>query len=320
MRSSFPVAAPEAVGLDPARLHAAHRRIARDLPHVTSLLVARRGHLAFERYYGIEAGEPQDTQSVAKSLVSLLTGIALARGFLEGPEQPVLPLLGEAAAQDPRWSRVTLRHLLTMTSGLPSELTDSAYDDAWMASPDPVRFALAQPLVCEPGMTFHYSNAGVHVLGAALAGAVGRDLAQFAQEALLTPLGIPVPEWPRDPRGRPLASGGLRLTPRALLLLGQLVLQRGRWEGQPLVPRSWVEEATRPHVRGYEWMEGIPDYGLLWWVTREGGAEAWYATGYGGQYLAVFPDLDLVAVMTGKVENHPSHRHIIAREVRGAAR
>ncbi|EYB68260.1 beta-lactamase [Deinococcus phoenicis] len=320
MVHDLPTAPPEAVGLDPARLHAACLHVARDLPQVTSLLVARRGHLAFERYFGIEATEPQDTQSVTKSALSLLTGIALDRGLLPGPDQPVLPLLPGLtdSVKDTRWPHVTLRHLLTMTSGLPSELTDPAYDDAWFTSSDPVRFALAQALVSPPGTAFHYSNAGAHVLGAVLAHAARQDLAAFAQEALWTPLGITAPPWPRDPQGRPFASGGLRLTPRQMLRLGQLVLQRGEWAGQRVVSPAWVEEATRPHVPGYEWMEGLPGYGLLWWVTREGNTEGWYATGYGGQYVAVFPELDLVAVMTGKVENHPSHRHVIAREVRGA--
>ncbi|MEW6422823.1 MAG: serine hydrolase domain-containing protein [Deinococcota bacterium] len=123
----------------------------------------------------------------------LLVGIALDRGLLTSLDQPVLPLLPSAG--DPperRWHQVTLRHLLTMTAGLPSELTDPAYDDAWVKSADPVHFALAQPLVAAPGTTFHSSNAGAHVLGAALAGAAGQDLVAFAQEAL----------WGSHPTGR----------------------------------------------------------------------------------------------------------------------
>ncbi|GAA3836089.1 serine hydrolase [Deinococcus aetherius] len=320
--SDLPTTRPEDAGLDPNRLDALHARIERALPHVTSLLVARHGHLAFERYFGIYPTSPQDTQSVTKSLVSLLVGVALDRGLLAGLDQPVLPLLGSDAdaLTDARWRDVTVRHLLTMTSGLPSELTDAAYDEAWMASEDPVRFALARPLVADPGTAFHYSNAGVHLLGAVLAQAAGQNLADFAQEALFTPLGIAPPPWPRDPLGRPLACGSAHLTPREMLRLGGLVLGRGRWEGRQLVPPGWVEEATRVHVQGYGWMEGLPGYGLLWWVTREGGTEGWYATGYGGQYVAVFPALELVAVMTGRVEDHPNHRHVIAEGVLGAVR
>ncbi|WP_034388893.1 serine hydrolase [Deinococcus sp. YIM 77859] len=318
MSGDFPATSPEAVGLDGDQLLAADERIRRELPHVTSLLVARRGRLAFERYYGPGAARRQDTQSVTKSVLALLTGIALERGLLAGLDQPVLP--PGTAVRDLRWHEVTLRQLLTMTAGLPSELTDPAYDEAWMASADPVRFALEQVLVDGPGRAFRYSNAGAHVLGAVLARAAGQDLAAFAQAVLFGPLGLAPPAWARDPQGRPFGNGGLHLTPRELLCLGQLVLGRGEWRGQRLLPEGWVEEATRAHVEGYAWMEGLPGYGFLWWTAREGDTEGWYATGYGGQYVAVFPELDLVAVMTGRVEPHPSHRHIIAGDVREAAR
>ncbi len=307
-------------GLNPAPLLAAHQRILRDLPDVTSLLVARAGRLAFEAYFQGGPEDARDVQSVTKSVLSLLVGAALGQGHLQGLDQPVLSLLPELAAHvvDDRWTRVTVRHLLTMTSGLPSELTDEAYDEAYMAAPDPVRFAVGQRLAGEPGADFRYSNAGAHLLGAALARVVGQDLAEYAQANLFTPLGVPHAHWTRDPQGRPMADGGLRLRSRDVLRVGQLVLQRGGWAGQRLVPAGWIADATRPHVPGYVWMEGLPDYGLLWWVTAEGGAPVWYATGFGGQYLAVFPELDAVAVMTGVVGVHPSHRFILPEFVRAA--
>ncbi|MDB5046431.1 MAG: beta-lactamase, partial [Deinococcus sp.] len=239
--------------------------MALSFPDVTSLVVARHGQLAFERYFEGQAADRRDTQSVTKSVVSLLTGIALQRGLLSSLEQPVLPLLSSSPAtlQDSRWAQVRVRHLLTMTCGLPSEITDASYDDAWFTSQDPVRFALEYPLLDAPGTTFRYSNAGVHVLGAALAEAVGQPLAAFAQDVLLGPLGVVAPEWPADPCGRPFASGSLHLTSREMLRFGQLTLQRGSWNGTELVPTGWVELATRPQLKGFEWMEGIPDYGLL---------------------------------------------------------
>lgn len=317
MSPDLPPATPEAAGLRPEVLETLERQITAELPDVTSLLVARHGLLGFERYFAGDASERRDTQSVTKSVVSLLVGIALEGGLFSSLDQPLPSLLPEEsdAVTDPRWHRVTLRHLLTMTCGLPSELTDAAYDDAWFTGADPVRFSLAHPLLDEPGTTFRYSNAGAHLLGAALARAAGQPLAEYAGQVLFSPLGIAAPPWPADPQGRPFASGSLHLTSRELLRFGQLVLQRGEWEGRPLVPRRWLGEATRPHVRGYAWMEGIPDYGFLWWHAREGGLEGWYATGYGGQYVAVFPMLALVVVMTGRVADHPSHRFLIPRIV-----
>lgn len=318
MFSSPSVTAPETLGLNGRVLAAFERRIALAFPDVTSLLVARHGQLAFERYFDGKAADPRDCQSVTKSILSFLTGTALQRGLLSSLEQPVLPLLSRipAAIQDSRWAEVQVRHLLTMTCGLPSEIMNASYDDAWFTSQNPVRFALEYPLLDAPGTTFRYSNAGVHVLGAALAEAAGQPLAAFAQEALLGPLGIVAPEWPADPCGRPFASGSLHLTSREMLRFGQLTLQRGWWNGTELVPAGWVEQVTRPQLKGFEWMEGLPDYGLLWWVTHESGTAGWYATGYGGQYVAVFPGHDLVIVMTGRVSDHPPHRQLIPELLR----
>ncbi|ADV68376.1 serine hydrolase domain-containing protein [Deinococcus maricopensis] len=309
----LPVVPPHTVGLDPQRLEQAERHLTAQRPHATSLLVARHGQLAFERYFGIQAHEAQDTQSITKSLVSLLTGVVVRRGLLH-LDQPILQDWPDAqrTLTDPRWHAVTVRHLLTMTSGLPSEITNPAYDDAWFLNADPVHFTLTQTLRTEPGTEFHYSNAGVHLLGTLLARVTGQPLERVLQDTLLSPLGIPARPWPRDPQGRVWASGMLHLTPRELLRLGQLVLQEGQWQGHTLVPARWIKHMTRPWVEGYAFMEGLPRYGWLWWLPGPPEPPGLYATGYGGQYLAVFPDLELVVVMTGRVEPHPSHRHVIA--------
>ncbi|UBV44274.1 beta-lactamase family protein (plasmid) [Deinococcus taeanensis] len=286
-------------------------------PAVTCLLVARNGQLAFERYYAGGPADRRDLQSVTKSVVSLLIGAALRRGVLRGLDQPVLPLLGGGRTVDPRWAAVTVRHLMTMTGGLPSELTDPAYDEAWFTSADPLAFTLAQPLLDTPGGAFRYSNAGVHLVGAALAAAWGEPLDALADSALFAPLGIRSAHWDVDPAGRPWAGGGLHLTARDLLQLGQLTLQGGRWDDTQLTSPGWVARATRPHLQRYAWMEGLPDDGLLWWPAREGGVEGWYAAGYGGQSLAVFPAQAMV-VLTGEVSAHSSHRHLIPALVRTA--
>ncbi|MFC4456541.1 serine hydrolase domain-containing protein [Deinococcus sonorensis] len=290
-------------------------RVADTLPDVTSLLVARRGQLAFERYFGIPADEPQDIQSVTKSVLSLLVGVAVERGLLR-LDRPVLDGWPEAAAlvQDPRWFQVTVEHLLTMTCGLPSEITDPVYDDAWWLNPDPLAFTLAQPLKAAPGTVFHYSNAGTHLLGVLLARVIGQPLETFAWEALLAPLGMPARPWAKDPQGRVWGSGMLQLTPREMLRLAQLVLQQGRWQGHRVVPSAWIQAMTRPRVSGYTFMEGLPQYGWLWWLPGPQEPDGAYATGYGGQYIGVFPHLDLAVTMTGRVQHHPPHRHII-REI-----
>ncbi|WP_237725086.1 serine hydrolase domain-containing protein, partial [Deinococcus alpinitundrae] len=230
----LPPALPEPAAL--AWLERTAVMISERLPGVTSLLVAQRGEITFERYFGIQMNEPQDTQSVTKSLVSLLTGVAVHRGLLR-VDQPVLQDWPYAASmiRDPSWQQVTVGHLLTMTSGLPSEITDPVYDDAWFLNSDPLRFTLEQTLRTKPAEAFHYSNAGVHLLGALLAHTVKQSLDDFAQEVLLTPLGIPKRLWETDLQGQVWGSGTLHLTPREMLRLGQLVLQQGWWQGRSVV-------------------------------------------------------------------------------------
>ncbi|WP_022803150.1 serine hydrolase domain-containing protein [Deinococcus ficus] len=316
----LPTTTPTEAGLDPGWLNSAVVTIRERFPHVTSLLVARDGHLAFEQYFGIQQDDPQDLQSVTKSVGSLLTGVAVQHGVLS-VDRPVLEQWPEAVTltRDPRWQRVTVGHLLTMTSGLPSEITDPVYDEAWFHDADPLRFTLGQTLSTEPGQAFHYSNAGVHLLGALVSHRVGQPLEEFAQEVLFTPLGIPSRTWMADPQGRVWGSGSLHLTPREMLRMGQVVLQEGRWHSRSVVSAAWIQQMTRPRVKGYAFMEGMPDYGWLWWLAGSGETPGWYATGYGGQYIAVFPALRLVVVMTGQVCDHPNHRSVIVDLTRQVA-
>jgi len=306
-------------GLRTSLVSAALVRVQRDLPHMTSLLASRWGDVQLEAYFQGDVDTLRDTQSVTKSVLSLLVGIAHGEGRLQ-PDDLALSYLPDlrSAVTDPRWQDVTVRHLLTMTSGARSELTDPEYDEAWMASTDPLRYILRQPLVATPGGTFHYSNGGAHLLGEVLARVTGEPLERYARARLLGPLGVSRLDWSRDVQGRVDGYGGLSLTSRDLLRLGQLVLQGGRWEKQQLVPDGWINHATQGVVDAYIWMEGIPRYGLMWWVAEEAGHTVWYATGYGGQYLAVVPDAELVVAATGVVGDHPSHRHIVTSVIKAA--
>lgn len=292
---------------------------------LTSVLVWRSGTMVEERYLVGGPEDLRDTQSIGKSILSLLTGVALDAGLLPGLDAPILPLLriqpaeGEGgdlaeAVTDPRWHQVTLRHVLTHTIGLPSEITDPDYDDAWWTSPDPLRFALSQPLLDDPGTTWRYSNAGVQLLGELLARAASEPLPEFAQRALFDPLGIAPPLWDTDPTGRPF--GVLHLRTRDLLALGQLVLAQGRWEGRSLVPAAWVAQSTTPQVPADPGMEGSASYGHLWWTAPP--YRGFFASGWGGQYLAVAPDQEAVVVVTGETRPHPSLRGLVESRLGGS--
>ena len=275
-------------GFAPSKLRAADRRF-RATPALASVLVSRHGRLVFERYYrGATGNEDQNVFSVTKSVVSALVGIALGEGKLSSLDQKLVDFFpGDLApATDPRVRTITLRDLLTMTSGYREPLI--AASDDW------VRTLLNRPLSSDPGTAFSYDDGSAHLAGAALAQATGETLQAYAQRELFGPIGIHPAHWSTDGQGHSLGSTGLFLRPRDLQKLGRLYLQDGRWGGRQLVPARWVRASTSTKVRvpnGYA-------YGYFWWVNP-GPHGGFLALGYAGQTIAVFPKLDLVVTTTG---------------------
>ncbi|HEX8662633.1 MAG TPA: serine hydrolase [Beijerinckiaceae bacterium] len=314
------VARPEDEGLDPGPLCGlAVRLAAPDRPNLHSVLVARHGRLVFEHYAAGEDerwGRPlgrvehgpddlHDQRSVSKSVTALLAGIAVGRGLLPGIDGPVMDFFPEYAdLRTPERGRILVRHLLTMSPGLAWEEEQRPYGDplnsaALMArSPEPYRFVLEQPVVAPPGAQYNYNSGATALLGKIVSKAVNAPLEEFARTALFEPLGITALEWGRLRNGDVGAAWGLRLRPRDMAKIGQLVLNEGVWNGRQVVPAAWVREMTVPRITG----QGTFLYGYQWWLGRSfanGRELRWAAAvGLGGQRIYVVPDLKLVAVVT----------------------
>ena len=291
----WPPSAPADAGLDAQALQRLDAEVPQRHPDLLALLVARDGRLAFERYYGgATVAHPFDLQSVTKTVVSVLVGIAIADGRLKldatlaeiFPSQIV-------AADDPRVRRITLRQLLTMTSGWTSS---SPADFAFAI--DPVRVLLGRRLSDRPGRRFAYDNGSYHLLSAAVSAVTEQPASEFAERRLFGPLGFGDSPWQKDDSGLSLGPGGLYLHARDLAKLGQLFLNGGRWNGQQLVPERYVRESTRPQSEGGP--PGGTRYGYGWWISSS--PTGFQATGYGGQTLLVVPEQDLVVVLLTRVE------------------
>ena len=284
------------VGLDADRLEQAVDDIG-ELDGVHGVLIARRGRLVAERYFRGAAGRrPHNLKSASKSVLSALAGLAVEEGVLN-LDQPIADLLPETAdLDDPRKQAITVRHLLTMTSGL--ESTSFGNYGSWVASRNWVRAALARPLEAEPGTRFSYSTGGTHLLSATLARVAGTSTHDFAREHLFGPLGIRHSAWARDRQGIHVGGNNLSLLPRDMLKFGQLYLNRGRWSGRQILPWQWVDESTRPGLAGPRGRGRIyGGYGYLWWLRPPTERGAYIASGYGGQYIYVAPAEDLVVVV-----------------------
>lgn len=251
-----------------------------------SFLVLRRGTLAYERYFhGTHKRSSNNVHSASKSILGAAVGIALERGELRSLDQPLAELLPGAKAG------ITLRHLLTHSSGM--RWTEDSTENEIERRPHWVNAILALPYG-RPGEKWNYTTGGTHLLSAALQKATGESLASYTRRQLFAPLGIRDERWGSDPQG--VSSGGynLYLTARELAKFGQLFLQGGRWQGQQVVPRAWVEESFRAHISPRKGSE----YGLLWWQRKIGGFDVKFAWGYGGQLVYVVPALEMVVVFT----------------------
>jgi CubicO group peptidase (beta-lactamase class C family) len=275
------------------------------IPGLTSLLVLRRDSLVVERYWrGMRPDRAVNVKSVSKTLLSPMVGIALRDGLLASLDTPLAALLPDYYERlrasddwDPRKDDITVRDLLTMRTGL--ESTSFGNYGAWVSSADWAWDQLRRPLVCDPGDCHAYSTGTTHLLSVILERASGRSLRRYMLDELLGPMGIPLGEWDRDPQGRYLGGNNMPLRPRDLLGLGRLYVDRGRWEGRQLVPADWIEQAWRPRGRSPWNGQG---FGYLWWTDEWGGERAYFAWGYGGQYLVVVPRLDLVFVATSALD------------------
>lgn len=290
-------AAPADVSLDATMLAAAGAEAA-TMPRFRGLLVARHGRLAFERYFGgADAATLFDVRSVTKSVISALVGIALRDGVLPSADAPVAGYLSPPYVLDDASRGITVRHLLTMTSGFQWNEDDVAGYNLWILSDDHVQYLLDRPHARPPGAQFTYNSAAVHTLGVVLQRAAATPLPQYARDRLFAALGIDAVSWEPLDRGTVNGGSGIQLRGRDLLKLGQLYLQRGWSAERSVVPESWVDETTRPRFtwRNDYGAQKSVTYGMLWWVSDASPA-AFFAWGYGGQFVYVVPGRDLVVV------------------------
>ncbi|HEY6980062.1 serine hydrolase [Reyranella sp.] len=322
INDGWTTATPDAVGLDAGKLCDLDKLLDQwPDRNIHAVIVARHSRLVMERYFdGVDEswGQPlgivrfgpdvkHDVKSVSKSATSLLVGIALAERKFPALDSPVFDAFPEYAdLRTPDKERITFRHLLTMSAGLAWDedrpYTDPLNDERRMLeSSDPFRFVLSQPVIHPSGTIYHYSNGVTSLLGEALVRATGRGLQDYAREKLFAPLDIIDFDWPEVGASRKLgAYGSLRLRPRDMAKLGQLMLTDGQWNGRRVLPTGWAAESAKPRIKG----DGLFFYGYQWWLGRSflNGRELDWIAGFGvgAQRVYVIPAFDLVfAITTG---------------------
>jgi CubicO group peptidase (beta-lactamase class C family) len=266
------------------------------LPRLRSLLVSWQDKLVVESYFhGAGASRPSNIKSASKSLISALVGIAIERGLIEGIAAPIAPffpgVLGDTG--DARKKEIRVEDLLTMRAGL--ETTSNRNYGRWVHSSNWVRFALNQPMQSPPGWRMTYSTGNTHLLSAILTRVSGQSTLDFAREALAEPLGIELAPWPQDRQGIYFGGNDMVMTPRQMLAFGKLYLDRGRANGRQVVPEKWIETSWVPRTRS-RFRNRL--YGYGWWIRELAGRRVYYAWGFGGQFIFVVPEIEMVVVTT----------------------
>jgi CubicO group peptidase (beta-lactamase class C family) len=292
-----------------------------------SLLVVKDGKLVFEEYFpgqkfclaeytgemGFDRDDTHTLCSATKSIVSALFGIAIDKGFVDSMEEKVFDFFPEysdllVAVDEKR--ELTIKHLLTMTSGIDWDDETFPYTDPrndiyqLFTVNDPMRYILKQPLSTTPGTVFDYDNCNTNVLGEIIHKASDFTLDEFSEIYLFSKLGIVDFEWQHLSNNVVFASGDLLLRPRDMAKFGTLFLNEGVWNGEQIISQDWIDVSTQKYLNPnqysneYTWADG---YGYQWWQwegVNGTGFSSYLAAGWGGQWIIINPAMNLVLVST----------------------
>ncbi len=289
---------------------------------LSSVLVMHNDQLLHESYYNDTSAEDlHDIRSASKTLTSLMFGRAIADGYFQSEKDKVLPIFKgvQVSHLTTEKSAMTFFDLLSMTNPLEcDDMNDlsAGHEEKMYLTKDWVHFFLNLPERANPpwetpiakmpyGRDFAYCTAGISVTAAAIEIAAKQRLSDYTKAALFQPLGISESEWLYNGKGITQGGGGLKIKPRDLLKIGQLILHKGKWSGKQLVPEAWIEKSLQSYSLAMPDMNAT--YGLSWWrfpFTVNGKTiDSFAAAGNGGNYLFVVPELNATAVITATAYN-----------------
>jgi CubicO group peptidase (beta-lactamase class C family) len=278
-----------------------------DFGYIHSLVIARNGKLVLDEYfYGYDSEAMHRLASVTKSVTSLLVGIAIDRQEIGGVDEKVAAFFPNyAAGMAAGWENVTLGDILSMSAGAAWDQDDLA---GFYESGDRFGVVFRQPVTAMPGEKFEYVSPNVDLFAGVIKHATGMHADAYADRYLFGPLEFGAYDWEAGKwEGYPLMDGSLRLRPRDMAKLGQVVLDGGEWDGERIVSAGWIDVSTAAHMDA----DGPDDYGYLWWLTSapfEGRTvRGIFANGWGSQFVFILPDYNLVVVTTGGNDDNGKH-------------
>lgn len=290
------ISSPENENMDSEKLETAYRIIFEEDRYrlIRSLLVIRNGKLIGEAHpHDLnDMYQVQNIQSATKSITSVLTGIALEKGFLESVSQKFSSIYPEMFTSHTDKRNITIDQVLSMSTGIGFENSD--HTGEMILSDNSVEFVLSLPLIYQPGNSFNYNDGNHQLISYAIQKTYGRPMSDFAEEYLFEPLGITDWKWESAKEGTSFGAVSLYLKPRDMARIGQMLLQNGVWNNQQLVDSAWIDLATQPkHEYRPYWV-----YGYSFWLSPFEDIFFYTATGHGGQKIYVVAEKNLVIVTT----------------------
>ena len=292
---------------------------------IHSIVIVKNDKLVFEEYFpgdkfnlgqytgetGFDREDTHNLCSATKSFVSACIGIAIDKNFIQSVDQEIynfFPEHSDLFQNNPIKQTITLKHLLTMSSGIEWDDWTYYYNDPrndiyqLFTVNNPIRYILSKDIIETPGTVFAYRNCNTNLLGEIIRRASGQRLDAFAENYLFSKLGTTEFEWQMLRNNVVFCSGDLRLRPRDMAKFGQLFFNGGAWNQEQLISANWVNESvqTRFFTPTNWWEDG---YGYQWWTKtfhiNSNAYSSYFAQGWGGQCIFVFPDSNMIVVLTG---------------------
>lgn len=272
------------------------------LKTVNAILVLKENYIVFEKYYNDHnKNDLHPVMSITKSIISILIGIAIDKGYIKDVNEKILDFFPEYKSRDIDCliRRVTIKDLLTMTSGIlwQNRGMKEPLLDRMKRSKDWTEFILTLPIESNLVDRFLYNSSSSHLLSIIISKSTNMSAKEFSKKYLFSHLGIEDIKWETDPQGNSIGGYGLSLKPRDMAKIGQLYLNNGIWNNDNVLSGNWIKTSTIPYSNGND----IGKYGYHWWISKDSRRHIYFALGYGGQYIINVPQKNTSVVIVSHV-------------------
>ena len=294
----LPRSTPEAQGISSSAIFEFLKSADEEIDSLHSFMLVRNSHVVAAAWWKPNSAEkPHVLWSLSKSFASTAVGLVIAEGKLSLDDKVVEFFPNELPAKPSKnLQAMRVRDLLTMSAGHSKEVENLQAQSDWIKS------FLAHDVPHQPGSHFQYNTPATFMLSAIVQKVTGKSVLEYLQPKLFAPLAIKKPRWDTNPQNITLGGYGLYLCTEDIAKFGQLYLQKGKWQGQQIVPEDWVEQATSKQVSNgsdpnNDWNQG---YGFQFWRCRH---DAYRGDGRDGQFCIVMPKQNAVVAITANTNN-----------------